>query len=147
MTDEAAFLGKGWAFPPTFTRGGANLEMVSADEDIHQSLRIIISTQPGERVMQDQFGCGMDSFVFAEFDHGMINTIRQTISDAILYHEPRVELENLSITEDKDEPELLLISIEYTVRGTNSRYKHGVSLLPQRGQRVSCLSGVSALST
>lgn len=122
MKDDAAFLGKGWAFPPTFTRGGADIDMVSAAEDIHQSLRIIISTQPGERMMQDKFGCDMNSFVFAELDQGMKNTMRQTISDAILYHEPRIKLEGLSITEDEDEPGLLLISIEYTVRGTNSRY-------------------------
>lgn len=120
MKEDGAFLGKGWAFPPTFTKGGADIEMVAGAEDIHQSLRIIVSTQPGERVMQDQFGCDMNSFVFEEFDQSMRNTMRQTISDAILYHEPRIKLEGLEIVED--EPGRLRILIDYTVRSTNSRY-------------------------
>ena len=111
-----------WSFPPVFTRGGADVEMVSGAEDIHQSLRIIVATEPGERMMQDRFGCDMNGFVFEELDQGLINSMRQTISDAILYHEPRIDLEDLVITEDPHEPGLLLISIDYTVRGTNSRY-------------------------
>lgn len=122
MKDDGTYLGKGWSFPPAFTRGGADVEMVAGAEDIHQSLRIIFSTEPGERVMQDQFGCDMNSFVFEELDQGLMNTMRQTISDAILYHEPRIKLDDLSISEAADEPGLLLISIDYTLRGTNSRY-------------------------
>lgn len=122
MSSDASFLGRGWTFPPSFSRGGANVQMVSGDEDIHQSLGILISTQPGERLMQDRFGCDMQSFMFEEIDQGLINSMRQIISDAILFHEPRVSLENLGIAEDEREPGLLLISIEYTVRKTNSRY-------------------------
>ena len=122
MKEDGGFLGKGWNFPPTFTQGGEGVEMISGVEDIHQSLSIIVSTQPGERVMQDRFGCDMNSFVFEELDQGLLNTMRQTISDAILYHEPRIKLEGLTISEDEDEPGLLLILIDYTVRGTNSRY-------------------------
>lgn len=122
MKPEQVFLGKGWGFPPRFTRGGANIEMVSGAEDVHQSLGILISTQPGERLLQDRFGCDMNKFMFEEIDQGLINDVRQIVSEAILYNEPRVKLEKLSVAEDKDEPGLLLISIEYTVRETNSRY-------------------------
>jgi len=120
MKQDGTFLGKGWGFPPTFAQGGADIEMVAGADDIHQSLRIIVSTQPGERVMQDQFGCDMHSFAFEEFDQSMRNTMRQTLSDAILYHEPRIKLEGLEIVED--EPGRLRILIDYTVRSTNSRY-------------------------
>ena len=72
--------------------------------------------------MQDRFGCDMNGFVFEELDQGLINSMRQIISDAILYHEPRIKLEGIVIGEDKDEQGLLRISIEYTLRGTNSRY-------------------------
>jgi len=44
------------------------------------------------------------------------------VTDAILYHEPRISLDNLDISESQSEQGLLLISIEYTVRSTNSRF-------------------------
>lgn len=122
MADDADFLGTGWSFPPSFLNGGVDIGMVAGVEDIHQSLQIILATQPGERIMQDQFGCDMHNFVFAELDQGMINTVRQIVHDAILYHEPRVNLEGLHVAEDRNEPGLLMISIEYSIRGTNSRY-------------------------
>jgi hypothetical protein len=76
----------------------------------------------GERVMQDAFGCALDNVVFEEIDQGLINTLNRTISDAILYHEPRITLDELDVSESPDEPGLLLISLIYTIRGTNSRF-------------------------
>ena len=96
--------------------------MISGAEDIHQSLQILLSTQPGERLMQDNYGCDLNGFVFEEIDQGLRNTMRRIISDAILYHEPRIKLEGLMVSESEAERGVLLISIDYTVRGTNSRY-------------------------
>lgn len=122
MADERAFLGSGWSFPPRFSRGGADVEMVSGSEDVHQSLQILLSTQPGERIMQERFGCGLNEFLFEEVDQGLINRLRRLVSEAILYHEPRVDLERVSVSQGQSEPGLLLIAIEYRIRSTNSRY-------------------------
>ncbi len=65
MSTDQPFLGTGWSFPPAFTKGGAEVEMVSGAEDIHQSLQILLSTRLGERVMQDEFGCDLHSVLFA----------------------------------------------------------------------------------
>jgi phage baseplate assembly protein W len=121
MADQS-FLGTGWSFPPTFTKGGANVELVSGPEDIHQSLQILLSTQLGERVMQDEFGCDMNYLLFEEIDQSLVNTVTSMVTDAILYHEPRIALENLDVSESPAQQGLLLISIEYTVRSTNSRF-------------------------
>jgi len=122
MQDDQSFLGTGWSFPPSFTQYGADVEMVSGPEDIHQSLQILFATQLGERVMQDEFGCDLNRFLFAEIDQGLINTLTGIISDAILYHETRITLDRLEISAGASVPGLLLISIAYTVKGTNSRY-------------------------
>lgn len=119
---DAAFLGTGWSFPPTFQLGGAEVVMVSGEEDIHQSLHILLSTRLGERVMQDDFGCALDSVVFEEIDQGLINTLNRSISDAILYYEPRITLDQLDVDESAEQPGLLLISLTYTIRSTNSRF-------------------------
>ncbi len=122
MATESPFLGTGWSFPPTFGRGGAEVAMVSGVEDIQQSLHILLSTRLGERVMQDEFGCALDSVVFEEIDQGLMNTLNRSISDAILYHEPRITLDQIDVNESVEQPGLLLISLAYTVRSTNSRF-------------------------
>lgn len=121
MTNPS-FLGTGWSFPPAFTSGGADVEMASGAEDIRQSLQILLSTRLGERVMQDEFGCALDSVLFEEVDQGLVNEVTGIISDAILYHEPRITLDRLDVSESESSEGLLLISIGYTIRGTNARF-------------------------
>ena len=122
VRDDQSFLGAGWSFPPSFGPAGADVAMVSGAEDIHQSLQILLSTQLGERVMHEEFGCDMNGFVFEEIDQGLRNAMRRVISDAIVYHEPRIKLERLDIAEQEPGQGLILITIDYTIRGTNSRF-------------------------
>ena len=96
--------------------------MVTGAEDIHQSLQIVLSTELGERVMQDGFGCDMSSVLFEEADQGLVNTVTSLISNAILNHERRIKLDRVDISQSGTEQGLLLISIDYTVKSTNSRY-------------------------
>ena len=122
MPTDGSFLGTGWSFPPTFTKGGAEVEMASDVEDVHQSLQILLSTRLGERVMQDDFGCDLSYVLFEEVDQSLINSLTSIISDAILYHEPRITMDALDVSESETQQGLLLISIEYTIRSTNSRF-------------------------
>jgi phage baseplate assembly protein W len=122
MPAEPSFLGTGWSFPPTFGAGGGAVDMVSGVDDIRQSLEILLATRPGERVMQDEFGCELTAVLFEEIDQGLINALTGLIADAILYHEPRIELDRLDISEDQAAEGLLLISLDYTVRNTNARF-------------------------
>jgi phage baseplate assembly protein W len=122
MNTEQSFLGTGWSFPPSFTKGGAEVTMVSGSEDIHQSLQILLSTSLGERVMQEDFGCDLSRVMFEEMDQDLMNSLNSIISDAILYHEPRITLDELAISESQNQPGLLLISMTYTIKSTNSRF-------------------------
>jgi phage baseplate assembly protein W len=97
MPTEQSFLGTGWSFPPAFSKGGTGVKTVSDYEDIDQSLHILLTTQLGERVMQDQFGCDLSRMLFEEINQGLINGISNMISDAILYHEPRIRLDHLDV--------------------------------------------------
>jgi hypothetical protein len=122
MPDDSSFLGTGWSFPPTFASNGADVETVSAAEDVWQSLEILLGTQPGERVLLEQYGCDLHRFLFEEVDQGLVNSLTGLISDAILFYEPRITLNGLDISQSDAEAGLLLISIDYTIRTTNSRY-------------------------
>jgi len=121
-SSDQNYKGVGWGFPPRFGRGGASVETVSGDEDILESLRLLLATEPGERVMRDTFGCNLASFIFEELDQGLINRITRTITDAILNHEHRVILEQVDVTRGEDRTGSVLIKITCRSRETNSRY-------------------------
>ncbi len=116
-----SFLGRGWAFPPAFNYEMGTLETVEDDEDIEQSLRIIIGTIPGERIMFPTFGCDIRNHVFESNDPTHLSIMKDAIYDAILYNEPRVKVEKIEIREDNGENGVILIHIFYTVIITNTR--------------------------
>jgi len=116
-----AFLGKGWAFPPAFEIESKWVELVSGEEDIHQSIRIILNTLPMERVMDPKFGCDILSYVFETNDPTYLTMLRDTISDSLLYFEPRIKVRNIKFGIEQLHEGILMIHIEYTVIITNSR--------------------------
>jgi len=117
-----SFLGTGWSFPPEFGVGGAELALVVDVEDIHQALAILFATRPGERAMQESFGCQLDELLFEEIDQALVNRITNMIHDAILQHETRIELIDVDVTPDPSEAGRLVVALDYAVLGTNSRY-------------------------
>jgi phage baseplate assembly protein W len=116
-----AILGTGWGFPVQFNRRGKLSYMVSAEEDIEQALRILFSTVPGERVMQPAFGCGLREMVFENISDETITRITDLIERAILFHEPRIDLEQLEVNVVDELGGLIEIELTYTIRGTNTR--------------------------
>lgn len=122
MDRSGDFLGTGWAFPPAFAAGGAEVAMVSGNDDIAQSLAILLATRRGERVLLDDFGCELGEFLFGEISQGLIGRVRDLIADAILHHEPRIELNEVQVSEHLAAEGVLMIRVDYTVRATNSRF-------------------------
>jgi phage baseplate assembly protein W len=120
--DTLDFLGTGWAFPPRFGEDGASVAMVSNEDDIHQSLMILFSTRPGERAMQELYGCSLDDWLFSEIDHGLVSQLTSAIHDAVLIYEPRVRLLDVDVNPDPQNAGALLIRLDYKVTATNSRY-------------------------
>ena len=122
MTGDAAFLGRGWAFPPEFGPGGAEVAMVAGEEDIAQSLSILFATALGERVMRETYGCDLSRYMFEEVDQSLLTSISGAVSDAILYHEPRIRLDGVEVTESNQTEGLILIAVRYAVRANNTRF-------------------------
>lgn len=118
---DKSFLGKGWAFPPGFSLESKTSLTVSEEEDIRESLIILLSTRLGERIMQPQYGCDLHSIVFEKADKSTITFLRDSIESAILYHEPRIRLLDIHVSPAPDQDEQILIDIIYLVRATNTR--------------------------
>ncbi|MCI3207992.1 MULTISPECIES: GPW/gp25 family protein [Pandoraea] len=123
MSADKSFLGTGWAFPPRFGDSAANgrTQMVEAETDIRESLGIILSTVPGERIMQPTFGCGIKAYVFEEISESVMTEMRDAIDRAILFFEPRVTVERIEIDASSAIDGRVDVLIDYTVRGTNTR--------------------------
>jgi uncharacterized protein len=120
MSDNS-FLGRGWSFPPEFINNGRDVKMVSDEEDINQSLKILLSTSMNERLMHPDFYCDMNNFSFENIDYDVITSLKSTIKNCILYNEPRIALEKVEINQAKDNLGLLMINISYTIRTINIR--------------------------
>jgi uncharacterized protein len=121
MDADDSFLGTGWAFPPSFDRRTRSTVMVSAEEDIAQSLRILMGTTPGERVMLSEYGCNLRHLLFSTIDESMLTDIRDTIERAVRLYEPRITLERIDFDESEWLQGVLKIVLAYTVISTNTR--------------------------
>jgi phage baseplate assembly protein W len=122
-----SFLGTGWAFPPTFDPDLLTVTTVSDMTDIEQSLNILLSTAIGERIMQPQFGCDLQPYLFQPLNPHMIGFLKDRVKNAILYYETRIKLNSVTVT-PLDSPDLLqgrfTITVNYTIITSNSRFNY-----------------------
>jgi len=121
MDTERSFLGRGWGFPPEFNKETKAVGMLEDEDDIKSSLEILLSTRLGERIMVPNYGCNLDELLFKPLDLTLKTYIVDLIKTAILYHEPRIDVNKITIVPDNELEGLLMINIDYTVRTTNSR--------------------------
>lgn len=117
------FLGIGWSFPPRFHKhaNSIGVKMVAEEEDIGESLKILLSTVPGERIMQPGYGCGLQAMVFETINESTITELKDLIERAVLFFEPRITLESVDIDTEESLEGRLKIQLNYTVRKTNTR--------------------------
>ncbi len=121
MSDNS-FLGKGWSFPPRFDKIGKGIEVVTEEKDIDESLNVLITTMPGERIMNPEYGCNLKQYVYEERNESLYTRIKETIRDAIIRYEARIDVQSIHLEDNNDPHGVLYITIDYTVRQTNSRH-------------------------
>ena len=107
-----ARLGRGWSFPVRTRPVAGVLALVDGPELIRQSIRLILATEPGERVMRPDFGCGLRRFLMAPNTPGTRAAIGRAVEGAIAMWEPRVTVRTVEVT-PTDTPSLLVVSVAY----------------------------------
>jgi len=113
------FLGRGWAMPVELDPRTGAVGSVAYEQDIRQSILIILETAPGERVMRPSFGCGIHDLVFAALDTTTIQLIGSAVTEALRRFEARIEVLDVTVNEQATAEGKLLIELEYRVRKTN----------------------------
>jgi phage baseplate assembly protein W len=139
------FLGRGWSFPPTFNRSIAGIEMLEEEADIASSLEVLLTTARGERVMLPQYGCNLDELVFESLDTRMKTLMADKVESAILYHEPRIELESVRLDDSLELEGVVLIEIIYRVKTTNSRFNFVFPYYKSEGTDINLTTTVNLL--
>lgn len=115
------FLGKGWKFPVEIDeRGGVALSQY--EEKIRESILIILRTAKGERVMRPDFGCDIHDFVFSTINTSTLTMIESAVKEALVLWEPRIDVLSVQIFKERINDGILLVSIDYRVRKTNTEF-------------------------
>lgn len=115
------FLGRGWSFPPTFDKLKGTVEMVEDNNDILQSLHILFTTVLRERVMLPEYGSTLQNEVFEEMNDALLERIKHMMTDAILFFEPRILLEDIEVRRNLEQDGRVDVHLTYMVRQTNVR--------------------------
>ena len=115
------WLGRGWAYPVIVDPATGGIAMAQYEVDIRQSIIIILSTAPGERVMRPDFGCGIYDLVFETINSALLTRVQVTVTDALVTYEPRIEVLTVDIDPLQASDGILTIEVEYRVRQTNQK--------------------------
>lgn len=117
----AKLIGRGWTFPPQIGpyRG---LALTSAEDEINQSIYIILHTTPGERVMRPTFGCRLHELIFAPMNTETLGLAQRYVEEAVTMWEPRVRIINLTVRPgDGAQDGALLIAMHYEIKATRDQ--------------------------
>ncbi|MCI0489634.1 MAG: GPW/gp25 family protein [Blastocatellia bacterium] len=115
------FLGRGLKFPVGVEATG-KIALSEYEQDIREAIRIILLTAKGERVMRPDFGAGLYEFVFEGMSATTLGSVQAAVREALIKWEQRIQLLAVDVTADTGEIGKLLISIDYRVRATNTKF-------------------------
>ena len=121
------FLGQGLAFPPRVGTDG-RLAWSVGEDNIRESMRLILMTAPAERLMREEFGCGLRSYLFEPNTVATQQRIREDIVNSLGRWEPRISVDDVSIVTDSNDPTRVAVSISYRLVATQELAQLGLSL-------------------
>ena len=117
---DRAFLGVGWKFPLQVTPSGA-IAVSRLEQKIEESVFLILSTGKRERQMMPGYGCGIHDLVFAPDTPGTIAEVSASVREALVLHEPRIDVLGIEVSAAPGQRNVLLIRIDYRIRANNAR--------------------------
>ena len=117
---DRGFLGRGLA-STLQVNGRGEIALVGGEQDIEQSIRVILSTRPGERVMRPRFGCRGNELLFEPRDVATETLLRQYVVEALTMWEPRIEVLAVEVFTDPEFDGAMFVEIQYAVSTTHNQ--------------------------
>lgn len=120
MNTSGAIFGRSFGFPP---RVGPDGRMVwsEGEENIRESIRIILLTDFRERVRLPDFGGGLMAYLFEPNNVGTRHLIEERIGRALKRWEPRIRVESIRVEQDPQDREAAIATIQYQLVATQAR--------------------------
>ena len=119
---EKEFLGRGLHFPVGINPVTGRIQTSAYEDSIQESIYLILMTRKGERVMQPEFGCGIQDYVFESMDYGTLSKMSTSVKNALILWEPRIDEVEVDVVPSALETGMAEIRISYVVRSTNNPY-------------------------
>ena len=120
MSDPSDFIGRGIAFPLRVDQSGS-IATSTGVEDIESSMRMILTTAPGERLMRPEFGCRIWELLFEPINANTLGLMGEAVRESLARWEPRATVTDIRLDPSSHDAGQVLINIDYTVRTTNDR--------------------------
>jgi phage baseplate assembly protein W len=118
MANKREFLGRGWRFPVSLNRTGG-VSSSAYEDNVRQSIFIILGTAPGERLRRPDFGCDVHALVFKPNNPTTAGLAEYYCEESLAKWEPRIYNIEAKAVVSTDEPSRLDIRITYTIRKSN----------------------------
>ena len=118
MSNTADFIGKGIMFPMRVNQSGS-IALTTGADDLGSSIRMVLATAPGERLMRPQFGCRIWELMFEPINANTIGLMGVAVREALGQWEPRIDVEDVDVVPDANSDGRVDIRITYRTRATN----------------------------
>lgn len=121
MADIPPLQQVGWSFPPTFERDTRQPSMQTGLDNLAKCLRIMLSTQPGERNFHPNYGCDVSAHAFQGMSFELLEVIEEIIEQSIDEHEPRIGIQDIQVGPNPNNDAELIVQVAYqTQEGENA---------------------------
>lgn len=123
----ANLYGKGLGFPPRVGPDG-HVAWSEGEQNVRESIRVILMTEPRERIQLAEFGAGLTRFLFEPNTSSTRFLIEERIRETIRRWEPRVRVESVQVEADPDDAEAAIATILYRLIATQQRERLTLSV-------------------
>jgi hypothetical protein len=125
--DGAQLYGRGMSFPPRVGPDGG-IVWSEGEQNVQESIRVILQTEQQERLRLPDFGCGLGRFLFEPNTVMTRRLIRDAIMEALQAWEARINLEDVSVDEDPQDPQAAIATIRYRLVATGELQRVSVTV-------------------
>ncbi len=125
--NEGQLFGQGIAFPPRVGEDG-RVTWSAGPQNIRENIRIVLLTEPGERLMLPRFGGGLQKFLFEPNTVSTHRVIKEHVTRALERWEPRIKLKSVTVEPDSEDPQAAVITIDYTLVTTGAGDRIGLTV-------------------
>ncbi len=117
----------GWPLLPLPDENG-RLHYPGLEKSVRESIRVILSTRPGEQLMRPGFGAGLERFLHEPNNLTTRSRIRDLITQSIARWERRIALVRVDVSETPEHPGVIRIDLAYRLNRTGKAQQMGITM-------------------